>query len=141
MCYLHTSPIHSHGQLKSSNCVVDSRFVCKISDYGLHDLRKPSIDEAESKDSHEYWKSELNRLNFFPIIKNFHLHTEFLWTSPELLRSKIKNVDKGTQKGDVYSFGIIIQEICCRQGVFYLGDGSFEKEPQGNFSFLLFSLR
>lgn len=36
MIYLHGSEIISHGRLKSSNCVVDSRWVLKITDYGLH---------------------------------------------------------------------------------------------------------
>lgn len=58
MHFLHTTSIHSHGQLKSSNCVVDSRFVCKISDYGLHELRKSPNEENEMKNSHEFWKSE-----------------------------------------------------------------------------------
>lgn len=57
MHYLHTTPIHSHGQLKSSNCVVDSRFVLKITDFGMHELRKSS-ESFENKESHEYWKSE-----------------------------------------------------------------------------------
>ena len=57
MHYLHSTSLHSHGQLKSSNCVVDSRFVCKVTDYGLHELRKTPEDE-ETKDSHEYWKSK-----------------------------------------------------------------------------------
>lgn len=35
MIFLHTSDIKSHGRLKSSNCVVDGRWVLKITDYGL----------------------------------------------------------------------------------------------------------
>lgn len=58
MSYLHTTLINSHGQLKSSNCVVDSRFVLKITDFGLHDLRRDPSDESENKESHEYWKSK-----------------------------------------------------------------------------------
>jgi len=42
MIYLHDSPINCHGHLKSSNCVVDSRWVLKITDYGLREFRNAS---------------------------------------------------------------------------------------------------
>ncbi|KAH3831132.1 hypothetical protein DPMN_104394 [Dreissena polymorpha] len=35
MVYLHASPLHVHGRLTSTNCVIDSRFLLKITDYGL----------------------------------------------------------------------------------------------------------
>lgn len=50
MLFLHNSVIVSHGNLKSSNCVVDSRFVLKITDYGLQSLRTCSW-----QDSHAYY--------------------------------------------------------------------------------------
>ncbi|XP_037573883.1 atrial natriuretic peptide receptor 1 [Dermacentor silvarum] len=100
MAYLHNSEIHSHGNLKSSNCVVDSRFVLKITDFGLHNLR--AYDENENEDTYAYWRRKL-------------------WTAPELLRSPEAPVN-GTQKGDIYSFAIISHEIAVRQGVFYLGN-------------------
>ncbi|KAH8023139.1 hypothetical protein HPB51_011253 [Rhipicephalus microplus] len=55
MAYLHNSEIHSHGNLKSSNCVVDSRFVLKITDFGLHNLR--AYDENENEDTYAYWRN------------------------------------------------------------------------------------
>lgn len=75
-----------------------------------------------------------------------------LWTAPELLNVKLaapvkssqnsellnmKNiVIEGTQKGDVYSFGIILHEIMLRKGVFYLGEEN-EKSAKGeSFSIL-----
>ncbi|XP_069679503.1 atrial natriuretic peptide receptor 1-like isoform X3 [Periplaneta americana] len=100
MSYLHSSDVRSHGSLKSSNCVVDSRFVLKITDFGLHSLRGCGED-AEDKDSYAYWRKQL-------------------WTAPELLRMGSQRPTEGTQKGDVYSFAIIVHEIITRQGPFYL---------------------
>lgn len=54
MAFLHNSIISSHGSLKSSNCVVDSRFVLKITDYGLASFRST----AEPDDSHALYASE-----------------------------------------------------------------------------------
>lgn len=63
MHYLHSTDIRSHGNLKSSNCVVDSRFVLKIADFGLHSLRKSNNDEdSEYSDSYAHWRSKFHRL-------------------------------------------------------------------------------
>ncbi|XP_049280023.1 atrial natriuretic peptide receptor 1 isoform X2 [Anopheles funestus] len=106
MAFLHSTDLHSHGSLKSSNCVVDSRFVLKVTDFGLHQLRR-STEDADIE-SYAYWQ-------------------KLLWTAPELLRDP-QCPQAGSQKGDVYSFGIIIQEIVSRQGPFYLG--TEEKSPK-----------
>uniref|UniRef100_A0A674PI81 Guanylate cyclase n=1 Tax=Takifugu rubripes TaxID=31033 RepID=A0A674PI81_TAKRU len=106
MVFLHNSVIVSHGKLKSSNCVVDNRFVLKITDYGLSSFRS----EGESvRDAHAYYARKL-------------------WMAPELLRMEAPP-PRGTQKGDVYSFGIILQEVALRRGAFYLeGDPLSPKE-------------
>ncbi|KAF6199006.1 hypothetical protein GE061_007029 [Apolygus lucorum] len=95
MLFLHQSELKSHGSLKSSNCVVDSRFVLKIADFGLRTLRESS-GSLEDCESYAYWK-------------------RLLWTAPELLRMERPPPD-GTQKGDVFSFAIIVHEIVTRQG-------------------------
>ncbi|KAM6903929.1 atrial natriuretic peptide receptor 1-like isoform 1-T2 [Lycodopsis pacificus] len=96
MLFLHNSVLVSHGNLKSSNCVVDGRFVLKITDYGLESLRTSSCPE----DTHAYYARKL-------------------WTAPELLRTDCPP-PCGTQRGDVYSFSIILQEVALLRGVFHL---------------------
>ena len=61
MAFIQASEIKVHGNLKSSNCVVDSRFVLKVTDFALHSLR----DRGENiEDSYAYWKSNyLESLN------------------------------------------------------------------------------
>ena len=55
MAFIHGSELRVHGNLKSSNCVVDGRFVLKITDFGLQSLRE--IADCEEED-YAYWKSE-----------------------------------------------------------------------------------
>ncbi|CAH2312200.1 heat-stable enterotoxin receptor [Pelobates cultripes] len=81
MSYLHSSKTEVHGRLKSTNCVVDSRMVVKITDFVGNSILSPKKD---------------------------------LWMSPEHLRQ-----DGVSQKGDVYSYGIIAQEIILRKETFY----------------------
>ncbi|EFX72574.1 hypothetical protein DAPPUDRAFT_201000 [Daphnia pulex] len=111
MAYIHSTEIRSHGNLKSSNCVVDSRFVLKVTDFGLHSLRVAADDDDANDDqnSYAYWKRKL-------------------WTAPELLRIE-RPPPEGTPKGDVYSFAIITHEILVRHGPFYLADNHLS--PRG----------
>ncbi|KAG8177289.1 hypothetical protein JTE90_007205, partial [Oedothorax gibbosus] len=111
MAYLHGSEIRSHGNLKSTNCVVDSRFVLKITDFGLHCLR----DDSDEIDSYAHWRRKL-------------------WTAPEVLRMSRPPLE-GTQKGDVYSFAIIAHEIVVRKGVFYTPTEHSPKEIVENVTY------
>ncbi|XP_069003396.1 retinal guanylyl cyclase 2 [Embiotoca jacksoni] len=89
MKYLHHRDF-PHGRLKSRNCVVDGRFVLKITDYGFNELlesQKAPIIEPPPED--------------------------LFWTAPEFLRDPAIS-RKGTYKGDVYSFSIILQEVVVR---------------------------
>lgn len=47
MTYIHDSALRSHGNLKSSNCLIDSRWVVKITDFGLHELKYGADPEPE----------------------------------------------------------------------------------------------
>ncbi|KAK3091527.1 hypothetical protein FSP39_020527 [Pinctada imbricata] len=93
MIFLHDSEIKSHGKLKSSNCVVDSRWVVKITDFGLTEFVAGAIENYEE----------------------YSFYRNLLWTAPEILRSN-SPIKQGTQEGDMYAFGIILYEIHGRHG-------------------------
>lgn len=113
MYFLHNSELKYHGRLKTSNCVVDSRFVLKVTDFGLLSLR--CMEESE-EESHAFFR-------------------KLTWTSPEILRESNNNFTnvpevmmnhrmdiKMMQKSDLYSFALILHEMLFRKGAFYRGE-------------------
>ncbi|XP_072028687.1 atrial natriuretic peptide receptor 1-like [Amphiura filiformis] len=89
--YIHNSVLGHHGRLRSSNCVIDSRFVLKLADFGLNHFRKAAKEQRKQK-------------------------TAQLWLAPEFLRKPDLPM---TKEGDIYSAGIIIQEIMTRSEPFH----------------------
>lgn len=94
LLYLHSSPIEFHGRLKSSNCLVSSRFIVKLSDYGLTSLHA-QLDDDE--DEEELIKKQI-------------------WLAPEHMKLGNKG---GSKRGDVYSFGLLLYEIITNNLPFY----------------------
>lgn len=58
MIYLHNSNLKSHGKLKSSNVLIDGRWVCKLADFGLHKF-KVDKNNQQSKTETEIYRGEL----------------------------------------------------------------------------------
>ena len=54
MIYIHNSAIGSHGRLKSTNVVIDSRWICKITDYGLTHFLHGEKSDTEKTQYAEY---------------------------------------------------------------------------------------
>ncbi|XP_067133569.1 atrial natriuretic peptide receptor 2-like [Centruroides vittatus] len=94
MTFLHNSDFQFHGKLKSSNCLIDGRFMVKLSEFGMVSVYSQIHSEV------------INPRSYF-------------WTAPEHLRDKNY---KASKKGDVYSFAIILQEVITRNGPFECGD-------------------
>ncbi|XP_072126994.1 retinal guanylyl cyclase 2-like isoform X1 [Mobula birostris] len=101
MRYLHHRD-YIHGNLKSRNCVVDGRFVLKVTDYGYVEVAVTQNIPLMEPPAEEYF-----------------------WTAPEILR-KPNPLMNGTFKGDIYSFSIIMQEVVVRGPPFCMFEMSAE---------------
>lgn len=168
MKYLHHREF-PHGRLKSRNCVVDGRFVLKITDYGFNELlesQKAPIEDPPPEGKRKGFQSKMlfvckvrlvlgGTQNTFPFLlldkwawiihdsffilffllvvsSDAHIpkdiykfstsgwcqilsffRSDLFWTAPEFLRDPASS-RKGTYKGDVYSFSIILQEVVVR---------------------------
>ncbi|XP_055329518.1 atrial natriuretic peptide receptor 2-like [Paramacrobiotus metropolitanus] len=143
MTFLHVSFLESHGFLGALSCLVDSRFVVRVTDYGLSLL-------------HEFW--EYSPPEESETTRNFK---QLLWRAPELLREPMPKY--GTQvricrfpqtfflcngdflfntvillcctrtekKGDIYSFAIIMSQIILQTAPFE-PPGDDNQEEQSN---------
>jgi len=74
MIYLHDSVIVSHGNLSSRTCLVDSRWVLQITDYGLHEFKagqdKPThVEQSEQKGIRPNEHTYNQRISLTPTLK------------------------------------------------------------------------
>uniref|UniRef100_A0A3B3TD00 Guanylate cyclase n=1 Tax=Paramormyrops kingsleyae TaxID=1676925 RepID=A0A3B3TD00_9TELE len=98
MAYLHQHRI-CHGRLKSTNCVIDDRWVCKITDHCLMTYRREDSEVTCS---------------------TYQQRQRQLYLPPEAQTSSMEP----TLAGDVFSYSIILLEIATRNDPVPVEDGS-----------------
>lgn len=87
MNYLHNcTPVIVHRDLKSPNLLVDKNWVVKVADFGLSKMKDSTFISSKSNAGTAEWMA------------------------PEVLRNEPSN-----EKCDVYSFGVILWELCTLQ--------------------------
>ncbi|KAH9519711.1 Receptor-type guanylate cyclase Gyc76C [Bulinus truncatus] len=130
MTFIHESQFGYHGNLKSSNCLVDSRWTLKISDFGfgvLSSTPRINFDDEKSFAGLLWTAPELlqkRRCSNSGFQQQTHrqlMHSVSIGSNSSACNSRNrhnKNHNKitETQKGDVYSFAIILYELYGRAG-------------------------
>lgn len=131
MAYLHnSSDVSVHGKLRSCNCLIDGRFVLKISDFGLRTLTTPS---EFIKDQNFFNSKCAQRFSIACNLVNtqklfFRTFVGCTWTFTNDHHTRHTGYTEGyvlcgdvisvklisIVTGDVYSFAIILEEIVVR---------------------------
>ena len=96
--FIHNSSLSSHGLITPAHCVIDNRWTLKLTDVGLHVLRK---QESVTTD--------------YNITA---LQSKFIFSAPELLLQGLDiylwNSPNGTKEGDMWSLGMVFVMIANR---------------------------
>ncbi|OAF69831.1 hypothetical protein A3Q56_02426, partial [Intoshia linei] len=109
--YIHNSDIKSHGNLNLKNCVLDSRFVLKLTGFGF-----PSLFRKLKKNEYISDQEEEGKLTL----------------APEILRLSMVPFS-GNQKADIYAFSLIVHAIIYRIGIFSQYSDQYSVEEIINF--------
>ncbi|KAL0179299.1 hypothetical protein M9458_024741 [Cirrhinus mrigala] len=117
MEYIHKSSLKSHGNLRPSTCLVDSRLQIKLSGFGLWEFKHGTKHRLIPLENPKY--------------------EEMYYTAPEFLR-EVYYPSNGTQKGDVFSFAIIMRELIYSTEVGPYHD--VHLEPKGNACVVFLSI-
>ncbi|BFZ18151.1 hypothetical protein BsWGS_21190 [Bradybaena similaris] len=129
MSFIHDSELIYHGNLKSSNCLVDSRWTLKLTDFGLSSLGPPDLNDFDDDETARglLWTApELLRCRRRSSISSSSHGNHFHHSSQHNNNSSISYSSisshaprggvTGSQKGDVYSFAIILYELYGKSG-------------------------
>lgn len=71
MMFIHSSLLEYHGHLKSTNCVVDGRFMVKITDYGMRSLHHQVVSEQDVNPRALFWTAPGESTKYLNVCLNF----------------------------------------------------------------------
>lgn len=106
------SPVGVHGNLSSSNCLVDNRWVCKLSNFGVAQFMSGLPNQPENA--------------YGECRKKF-------WWSPERLEDRQSPPNK---ESDIYAYGIILYELYTRGDPYSLEMENDDMQPRDVIEFV-----
>ena len=76
MKYLHNTAVKFHGNLTSTRCVIDSHWVVKITDWGLHEFKagQENTNLHPNKMYSGAFKTENFNILYFRALNSFPAH-------------------------------------------------------------------
>ncbi|CAI5456087.1 unnamed protein product [Caenorhabditis angaria] len=124
--YLHTSPLEYHGMLCLQNCLVDSNWTVKLTNFATdniiaeklqHNEIRPIINpDSDSADDSVDPSKDIAR-------------KKYLQQAPEIIREIVttKTLPPGSQAADIYALGMVLYQILFRVEPFHERNKSINK--------------
>ncbi|GMR62469.1 hypothetical protein PMAYCL1PPCAC_32664, partial [Pristionchus mayeri] len=130
--FLHTSPIVYHGLLCLQNCLVDSNWTVKLSNFHTERIISEKLNTLEIKTHHLEGETTENddKERFMDRSGGGNqTFSEYIQQAPEIIRDIVTRgeIPPGTQNADIYSLGMVIYQILFRVTPFHERGKSTEK--------------
>ncbi|VDL73026.1 unnamed protein product [Nippostrongylus brasiliensis] len=111
LSFLHTSPLLVHGMLCLQNCLVDSNWTVKLTNFGTETIISEKLFHNEIKLIVAEGEDEGDRL----------ADRKYIQLAPEIVRELVtrKTLPPGSQAADIYSLGMVIYQILFRVQPFH----------------------
>ncbi|VDM59411.1 unnamed protein product [Angiostrongylus costaricensis] len=114
LSFLHSSPLQIHGLLCLQNCLVDSNWTVKLTNFGTEWIISEKLCHNEIKLIVEEGDDESDRLAD-------RRKAKYVQQAPEIIRELVtrKALPRGSQPADIYSLGMVLYQILFRVQPFH----------------------
>lgn len=131
--FLHTSPLSHHGMLCLQNCLVDSNWTVKLTNFATeqiifekldHNELRPFVnaDSESADDVSDPTKDFARKSRIIHFQDNpYNSIPEYLQQAPEIIREIVstKIIPQGSQAADIYALGMVLYQILFRVEPFH----------------------
>uniref|UniRef100_A0A0N4Z7S9 Guanylate cyclase n=1 Tax=Parastrongyloides trichosuri TaxID=131310 RepID=A0A0N4Z7S9_PARTI len=142
--FLHSSPLHYHGCLCLQNCLVDSNWTVRLTNFiseviigdrlRHNELKyiprcgEPGFEDGQDAEGGDK-KDDNNLVNPSAMDHNASARKKYIQLAPEIIRELVatKYLPEGSQPADIYSLGMVIYQILFRVEPFYEKEWSASK--------------
>ncbi|GMR47297.1 hypothetical protein PMAYCL1PPCAC_17492, partial [Pristionchus mayeri] len=131
--FLHSSPILYHGLLCLQNCLVDSNWTVKLSNFRTERMISEKLNDVSAvlrkKSQRTSNQDSWTEVCVSPSMQRSSPCLEYLQQAPEVIRDILARgeIPQGNQNADIYALGMVLYQILFRVTPFHERGKSTEK--------------
>ncbi|CAP35040.2 Protein CBR-GCY-9 [Caenorhabditis briggsae] len=126
--FLHTSPLLHHGMLCLQNCLVDSNWTVKLTNFATEQIIFEKLDHNELR---PFVNADSESAEDVPDPTKDFARKKYLQQAPEIIREIVttKVIPDGSQAADIYALGMVLYQILFRVEPFHERNKSINSKP------------